>query len=234
MIITKNIHKLKLNKTYQAGFSLIEMAVVLIVIGLIIGGVLKGQELIEAAKIKAVLTQLNEYRLAVSTFMERYDGLPGDFNQAKAYIKDSLKNGNHNGLIEGEGLAPDSEAGQFWQHLAAAELIAQPGVQEGQALGFGKGVPAARIGGGVTVTSHPYLDMPGNWFVLGSANGTRGNGALLTPFQAMNLDKKTDNGDPQSGRIRAFDGEGGEGHCLIEGRYNLENKKPACVLYFQF
>ncbi|MBL0942530.1 MAG: hypothetical protein IBJ00_07405, partial [Alphaproteobacteria bacterium] len=90
------------------------------------------------------------------------------------------------------------------------------------------------IGGGITVTSHPYPDMCGNWFVLGSANGTQGNGALLTPLQAMNLDKKADNGDPQSGRIRVFDGKGREGQCLIEGRYNLKNKKPACVIYFQF
>ncbi|MBL0942664.1 MAG: prepilin-type N-terminal cleavage/methylation domain-containing protein, partial [Alphaproteobacteria bacterium] len=149
MIITKHKNKLHSDKNHQTGFSLIEMAVVLIVIGLIIGGILKGQELIEAAKLRAVITQLNEYRLAVSTFMERYDGLPGDFNQAKAYIKDSLIDGNHNGSIEGDGLVADSEAGQFWQHLAAADLIAQPGAQEGQVLGFGKGVPAAHIGGGI-------------------------------------------------------------------------------------
>jgi prepilin-type N-terminal cleavage/methylation domain-containing protein len=234
MIIYKIKFKPNFNKNMQAGFSLIEMAVVLVVIGLIIGGVLKGQDLIEAAKLKAVLTQLNEYRLAVSTFMERYDGLPGDFNQAKAYIHENLKDGNHNGVIEGNGLEPESEAGQFWQHLAAAGLIGKPGTKEGVTLGFGKGAPSSRIGGGITVISNPYPDMSGHWFLLGNANGPRGNGALLTPFQAMNLDKKADNGDPQSGRVRAFDGEGGEGPCLHEDRYNLKNKKPACILYFQF
>lgn len=209
-------------RSFKAGFSLIEMAMVLIVIGLIIGGVLKGQDLIEAAKLKAILTQLNEYRLATATFIERYDGLPGDFDKAAEYIEGVLKNGNNNGVIEGEGLAPESEAFQFWRHLAAAGLIVS------------KGPPHCAIGGGITVVHSPFPDMPGHWFLLGKANEAQGNGALLTPLQAMSLDKKADNGDPKSGRIRAFDGEGAEGTCLRDGRYNSECKKPACIVYFQF
>lgn len=215
---------MKKNKynTSKAGFSLIEMAMVLIVIGLIIGGILKGQELIEAAKLKAVLTQLNEYRLATATFIDRYDGLPGDFDKADICLLPALKNGNRNGFIEGNGLSSESEAGQFWQHLAAAGLL------------ISKEPPHAAIGGVISVTSNPYPDMPGHWFLLGKANQEKGNGALLSPLQAMSLDKRADNGDPKSGKIRAFDGEGGEDTCLKDGFYNLTYKKPACIVYFQF
>lgn len=91
-------------KITQAGFSLVELAIALMIIGLIVGGILKGQELLESARLKSVLTQVNEYRVAVTTFMDRYDALPGDFDQAAELIQDGLLDGNNNGIIEGPGL----------------------------------------------------------------------------------------------------------------------------------
>ena len=133
----------------DAGFSLVELAIVLVVLGLLIGGVLKGVELVESARLKSILTQVNEFRIAVSTFIDRYDALPGDYHEASQYIKGTLKDGNNSGFIEGPGLARDSEACAFWMHLAEAQLIPLPGKIPAQGNArFGHGVPSAKLGGG--------------------------------------------------------------------------------------
>lgn len=77
--------------------------------------------------------------------------------------------------------------------------------------------------------------MPGHWFVLGTHNGNKGDGPGLTPLQAMSLDKKADNGDPTTGRIRVKDGAGVKaGSCVTpKGEYNTKNNEIACVIYFQ-
>jgi prepilin-type N-terminal cleavage/methylation domain-containing protein len=219
----------------QEGFSLIELAVVLIIMGLLIGGILKGKDLIESARLKRVIAQLNEYRLATSAFLDKYDALPGDFNKAATLIKSGLRNGNGNGIIEGAGLAGGSEALAFWSHLAEAGLIGSPGQEREQNIGeFGKGAPESSIGGGFTVENNPH-GLAGLWFILGTKQGEHGDGSLLTPIQALSIDKKLDNGHPTSGKVRAMEGANATAHACVteEGAYNIENHEPACVLFFQ-
>jgi len=227
---------MKKNKSHpEAGFSLIELAVVLIIMGLLIGGILKGRDLIESARLKRVISQLNELRMATSTFLDKYDALPGDFHHASTQIKANLPNGNGNGIVEGAGLAPGSEALAFWAHLAGAGLIGNPGLENEINLGeFGKGAPESSLGGGFTVENNPQ-GLSGLWFVLGQKHNTHGTGGLLTPAQALSIDKRMDNGHPTSGKVRAMDGTDMAPHsCVLEsGAYNLENHEPACVLFFQ-
>ncbi len=219
----------------QSGFSLVELAIVLIVIGLIVGGVLKGRELIESAQLKSVLSQLNDYRVATATFLDRYGALPGDYNQAQEHIDSSLRDGNGDGIIDGDGLKRDSEAFQYWRHLAAAQLIPDPGTSSNNgAAQFGRGAPTARVGGGITIVYNPQSDMPGHWYLLGAENGDKGNGALLTPIQAMSLDKQIDNGNPTTGRVRATNGANAHECITGTGLYNTKNNKRVCILYFQF
>jgi prepilin-type N-terminal cleavage/methylation domain-containing protein len=223
------------NHKAQAGFSIIELAVVLLIMGLLIGGVLKGRELVESARLKRIISQINEYRVATHAFMDKYDALPGDFNKASTLIKSDLRDGNGNGIIEGAGLAGGSEALCFWAHLAEAGLIASPGlVSEQNSSEFGKGAPESPLGGGFTIENNPH-NLSGLWFILGKKKGDHGDGGLLTPAQAMNLDKKIDNGYPSSGKVRAFDGSDAKAHsCVTEtGAYNLTTQEPVCVLFIQ-
>jgi prepilin-type N-terminal cleavage/methylation domain-containing protein len=233
----KNSHFLK----NEDGFSLVEMAIVLLIIGFIIGGVMKGQDLMESARLKSIITQVNQYRLATNTFLDRYDALPGDFNRASELIHPRLKDGNNNGVVEGLGLAHghgafDHEALSFWEHLAAANLIPSPGTSKNQGQAhFNQGAPSTKLGGGFTIQFEPSPDMTGHWFILGKENGPEGNSALLTPQQALAIASKVDTPDPQTGSVRAKDGAKSHSQSCVKssGGFNMQNKSPACVLYLQ-
>lgn len=220
----------------QQGFSLIESAIVLVIMGFLVGGILKGKELIESARLKRVISQLNEYRLATSAFLDKFEALPGDFNKASLMINQRLQDGNGNGIIEGAGLAVGSEALNFWSHLVGANLIGNPGPAGADHKGeFGSAAPESAIGGGFTIEHNPR-GLGGLWFILGQKVDDHGDGGLLTPAQAHGIDKKIDNGNPTSGKVRAMDGSNVPTHSCIssEGLYNMENDEAVCILLFQF
>jgi prepilin-type N-terminal cleavage/methylation domain-containing protein len=103
----------------QNGFTLIEIAIVLVIIGLLLGGVLKGQELITGARVRNLIQQQDGVKAAYFGFLDRYRALPGDFNGAKAAIKDVDVEGNGNGKIE----SGTSEHINAWHHLAKSGFI---------------------------------------------------------------------------------------------------------------
>ncbi len=72
------------NLIQQAGFTLIELSIVLVIIGLIVGGVLVGQDLIKAAEIRATISQYEKYNAAMNTFRTKYNGMPGDLSATQA------------------------------------------------------------------------------------------------------------------------------------------------------
>lgn len=223
----------------QRGFSLVEIAIVLVILGLLIGGVLKGQELLESARLNSILAQVNQYQLATATFMDRYGALPGDYDKASENIHPKLQNGKGNGIIDGVGLGGGArgatdETVSFWTHLAAANLIPSPG-EPHPTLDFNKGLPASRMGGGFTVEYQPLPNTSGHWLILGKKSGSRNTGALLTPQQAFSIMNKGDSPDPRSGKIRAEDGQNAprNGCVKANGQLNMLQKSPTCVLYFQ-
>src|SRR5688572_32426776 len=92
----------------QAGFTLIEIAIVLVIIGLLLGGVLKGQELITSARVRNLISQQDGIKAAYFGFLDRYRALPGDYNAASTNIPGisagcNAGNGNGNGRIETAG-----------------------------------------------------------------------------------------------------------------------------------
>ncbi len=219
----------------DAGFTLIELAIALVIIGLLLYGLLiKGTDLIEDARLNVVSRQVGDIRLAVTTFQDRYNALPGDYSQASTTIKTGLKNGNQDGVVAGEGLDPDAEAFNFWSHLVAADFFPEVGIAQQTGASFGQGAPTSKIGGGFTVKNNPTEGIAGLWLVLGNKKDKTGEGALLTPAQAKKLDQKMDNGNPTTGNIRALDVSGApEAKCLKDGAYNLLSKEVACVMYFK-
>jgi prepilin-type N-terminal cleavage/methylation domain-containing protein len=128
-------------KHRQSGFTLVEIAIVLVIIGLLLGGILKGQEMITQARIKNVVNDFNGITAAYFSYQDRYKAAPGDDGQAVARWNAAYgaKNGNADGVLAGTYRdAPEapnapgtpgtavSETTNFWQHLRISGFVAGP------------------------------------------------------------------------------------------------------------
>jgi len=116
----------------QAGFTLIEIAIVLVIIGLLLGGVLKGQELITAARVRNLISTQDGVKAAYFGFLDRYRALPGDYSGASTNIPGcnvapACVNGNNNGQINANGTgspaATIDEQNAVWEHLSKAGFL---------------------------------------------------------------------------------------------------------------
>ncbi len=125
----------------QRGFSLVELSIVLVILGLLTGGILAGQSLIRAAELRAVSTEYSRYLTAAHSFRDKYFAMPGDFRDATKFwgyqsgagcVTNSAVSPNPSGTCDGNGNASidagaaGSQSGelfQFWSHLARAGLI---------------------------------------------------------------------------------------------------------------
>lgn len=123
------------HKKTNSGFTLIEISIVLVIIGLVAGGILVGRDLIHAAKVRKQITQIEQFNVAASAFRVKYDHLPGDLPADDAYELGFLDrsgirgHGDGNGLIERcdptdpSGIPQGCENSLFWADLADAKLI---------------------------------------------------------------------------------------------------------------
>ena len=110
-----------------SGFTLIEIAIVLVIVGLLIGGVLAGQQLIHGARVRNLISQQDGVKAAFFGFQDRYRALPGDYNQANTNISCGTGtpcfNGNGNGRIDTGTAGTTHEEISAWAHLAGAGFI---------------------------------------------------------------------------------------------------------------
>jgi prepilin-type N-terminal cleavage/methylation domain-containing protein len=115
-------------KHQQSGFTLVEIAIVLVIIGLLLGGVLKGQELINSAKAKSYAQDFRTIQSALYGFQDRYKGIPGDLAGANTKINGAtLATGTlGDGKIDGvwDTVTLTNESCLAWQHLRLAGFLA--------------------------------------------------------------------------------------------------------------
>lgn len=209
------------------GFSLIELSIVLVILGLLVGGVLAGRALIQAAELRSQVRQLEQFYAASLQFKDQYFTLPGDLNTATQFWPTTV-NGNNNGRLDaGTGARVfTGEAGFFWQHLALAGLI--EGNYDGvTAIPLGVGLPLMKIDvkHGLHAAYYEVSAEMTNQVVvpftpkaaLYSVNAQRtalagfGRGierGIFSPEQMWRLDTKADDSVPQSGRLRARSSHG--------------------------
>jgi prepilin-type N-terminal cleavage/methylation domain-containing protein len=106
----------------QQGFTLIEIAIVLVIIGLLLGGVLKGQELITSARVRNLISQQDGIKAAYFGFLDRYRSLPGDYSQATTNIPNCVAATCPDGNGDGQ-IAAGNESIATWAHLSKAGFI---------------------------------------------------------------------------------------------------------------
>lgn len=197
-------------KKMQSGFTLVEIAIVLVIIGLLLGGVLKGTELIESAKVKRAVNEINGVTAAFYAYQDRYQRLPGDDGPVPTLV---LRGGSWSNVTQGGApvngalLVPLAQtftaAGEhwaFWQHLKAAGFIngnpAAPAIDILPRNAFGGllGITTAAVGG------------------PGAANQISGRlvcSSQVPGKSAAAIDTQMDDGDGNTGRMRATLGGSG-------------------------
>jgi prepilin-type N-terminal cleavage/methylation domain-containing protein len=199
----------------QAGFTLIEIAIVLVIIGLLLGGVLKGQELITSARVRNLISQQDGVKAAHFGFLDRFRSLPGDFRLATTNIAGTTVNGNGNGQITAAGVsgAVDDEFIAVWEHLSRAGFITGSYTYN-ESPEISSAVP-----------TNPY----GRYFrviydaVYGTGGGaTRHNiktGNQIPSDIMAEIDRKVDDGNPVSGTFQfsTYDGGGTGGTAPMGG-----------------
>jgi|GEM_PF-1615187 len=210
--------------TGRSGFTIIELAVVLVIVFIITGGVLVGHDLIKAANIRAQVSQIEDYRAATMAFEDKYGYLPGDIPAADAAQfgfttrSGAASQGDGDGFISASLLYWNLYGGEtalFWRDLSDAKLIDQvfttateAYADNGAAIASNdlyKFVPRAKLTGNYIGVLH-YLGK--NYFTLFGASGVQANGdydamwiAALTPHELYSVDVKIDDGVARTGKM---------------------------------
>lgn len=180
------------------GFTLIETALVLVIIGLILGGIFKGQALIDSARVRSMANEVSGIRTAWYSFQDRYRSIPGDFSNSRTQIDNAAEPGNGNGRVDDA-----SERAGVWQQLSLAGFI--NGDFDGAQHTSGTATDVA-----CSAATCPRNPFNGFYKISYSAQAADVSSPAHEIFTGNNipvnilsqLDTQLDDGKPNSGRFR--------------------------------
>ena len=194
------MNKMQSMKNQQSGFTLVEIAIVLVIIGLLLGGILKGQELINSAKVKGLAQDFRTVQTALYGYQDRYKAIPGDHGTANPAITGATnattpsgKIGN--GQLDGtwDSLVVTDESRLFWQHVRLAGFLSGPTDTAVAAEYTPKNAIGLQMGISSTLQMTLPTAMTGTYNICSTG--------ILGKF-AKQLDTQLDDGNTQTGSFR--------------------------------
>lgn len=224
----------------QKGFTLIEIAIVLVIIGLLLGGVLKGQELINTARVRALNNNVDGITAAWFSFQDRYRAFPGDYATAQSNLNlpGAPDGGDANGQVD-----TINEAGRIWVHLEAAGYITGGYIDDTVTIALDEFAsstaesPDNGFGSGM-VLSHgsEIFNVDGVTVATPAHELISGRGI---PVEVLaELDRKVDDGQAVTGAMQI--GNGGTGWdgvaaalCVNGAAYQLQTPSSNCGAVFR-
>ncbi len=213
-------------KNQQSGFTLVEIAIVLVIIGLLLGGVLKGQELINSAKVKNFATDFRNVPLFIYGYQDKYKSVPGDDTAVATTHLGAAVGGVPvvaattpagtlgNGVINGawNSTTQTDESILFWQHVRLAGLAAGPTTAPANAAAVANFVPRNADGGIIGITggvNTPITGLTGTYIVCSQS--------ILGKF-AKQLDLTMDDGNPETGSVRVMENQAANQAAAVAAR----------------
>ena len=230
---------MKTNVQKQSGFTLIEIAIVLVIIGLLLGGVLKGQELINTARVRALNNTVDGITAAWFSFQDRYRAFPGDYTTAQSNLNlpgtggTGPDGGDGNGLVDS-----DTERARVWVHLEAAGYVTG-GYSDDTATVAATAYdcqvaicPDNGFGAGMNLSY-------GNLVQDGTVNAHELISGRGIPVEVLaELDRKVDDGAAGSGAMQLGQAgtgwvAGDESACENGANYELQDPSSNCAAVFR-
>ena len=225
-------------RSSQRGFTLVEIAIVLVIIGLILGGVLKGQELVTSARVRNIADQQNAMKAAFYAFQDRYKAVPGDYMAASTNIPgiptSSQANGDGDGFVaylSAPSVSANEKSESVWAfyHMAAAGFIS---CSQCMSSGGNTGVtpsisnsPTNVYGGAMALQ---YTNDFGDPSVTSNLANNLKSGSNIPSNILAEVDNKLDDGAPYSGsfqfsRFTAGTVEPTAASCVVAANANGSN-----------
>lgn len=215
----------------RKAFSLVELSIALVIIGLIVGGIIAGRGMIRSGELKSVAADFNRYQSAILAFKDKYDALPGDMPDATSYwaaldgstgltagcytassTGTATCNGDGDDTVDYDGSRLYSEPARAWQHLSNAGLIEGKFTGANGSCVLGTTCPKSKI----DATGFSFIFIPtsgtfsnelfsagfsSNHLTFGKVSNFTRSPAL-TPSEASAIDTKMDDGKPDNGNMQ--------------------------------
>lgn len=238
----------RMKRSACSAFSLVELSIVLVILGLLVGGILAGKSLIHSAEMRSIITEREKIFTATRSFKDKYFAIPGDMPNATQFwgqsatlpmpftciaVTDSMTcNGNGNGVLEDNtspnfGVTFVNESGFFLQQLDKAKML------EGITSPY-MSYPSKMNRVSWYMWSIPNIAAPFFQGEYGNTISLSGGGSQFSSEDGWNLDTKVDDGKPATGRLVTLTG------CTdtavwtnMAANYKLDTPVVGCNMYFR-